>query len=227
MHSTGGLFIRAPKHGAAGRALATTLILPLLVSLLVGCAAVDAADLREVLTDYTVTSWNRKDGLPPGSIWSTAQDADGYLWIATDAGLYRFDGVRFVQWTPLNAKELPPLSVRTVHVSQDRAVWVGYGDLGGITRIEPGDARTYGEQDGLPRGAISVIVEDLKGGLWAGSGRGLFTLSGDRWEKLPENQGLPDGPVLSAYVNERDDMVVGTGVGVFKRPAGSDRFQRL
>ena len=139
MHPAGGLFTRAPKHRAAGRALAISF----LVSWLIGfAAAVDAADLRDVLTDYTVTSWNRKDGLPPGSIWSTAQDADGYLWIATDAGLYRFDGVRFVQWAPLTPSEMPHLSVRTVHVSRDGAVWVGYGDLGGITRSPVTRART-------------------------------------------------------------------------------------
>src|SRR5262245_46022037 len=73
----------------------------LLALLVLGTTLTEAADLRDVLTEYTVTSWAQKDGLPPGAIWSTAQDEDGYLWIATDAGLYRFDGARFIQWAPL------------------------------------------------------------------------------------------------------------------------------
>ena len=58
-----------------------------------------ATDLRNVLTGYTVTSWSQKDGLPPGIVYALAQDNEGYLWVATDDGPYRFDGVRFSAWS--------------------------------------------------------------------------------------------------------------------------------
>ena len=47
------------------------------------------------LADYTLTTWNENDGLPAGRIRAIAQDARGYLWLGTDAGLVRFDGIRF------------------------------------------------------------------------------------------------------------------------------------
>jgi ligand-binding sensor domain-containing protein len=62
-----------------------------------------ATDLHNVLTDYVITSWNNKEGLPPGVVWALAQDADGYLWVGNDAGLFRFDGERFVSWNARHA----------------------------------------------------------------------------------------------------------------------------
>ena len=67
---------------------------------LAGPSPAGATDLRAVLTDYTVTSWGEKDGFPLGNTWAIAQDEHGYLWLGTDAGLFRFDGVRFLPWTP-------------------------------------------------------------------------------------------------------------------------------
>src|SRR5262245_4872142 len=169
----------------------------------------EAADLRDVLTEYTVTSWAQKDGLPPGAIWSTAQDEDGYLWIATDAGLYRFDGARFFQWNPPGEQHLPRPSLRVVHVSRDGSIWAGHGEPGGISRILHGQLRTYGEPEGLPRGAISAIVEDSQGRMWAGSSQGLFARTGERWEQV-RDQGVPDAAVFGAYLNAHDDLTIGT-----------------
>ena len=59
---------------------------------------VRAADLPSILTEYSVASWGQKDGFPLGNTWSIVQDEDGYLWLGTDTGLFRFDGVRFVPW---------------------------------------------------------------------------------------------------------------------------------
>src|SRR5215468_6533262 len=67
-------------------ALATTLV-----------GTLHAVDLRNVLTDYTLTSFSRKDGLA-GPVWAIAQDGDGFLWLGSDEGLIRFDGVRFLNW---------------------------------------------------------------------------------------------------------------------------------
>src|SRR5262245_20525700 len=74
----------------------------ILLVLLAVAAAVPASavDLRDVLADYTLTSWSRKDGLA-GPVWAFAQDADGFLWLGNDDGLVRFDGVSFVAWNDL------------------------------------------------------------------------------------------------------------------------------
>jgi len=85
-----------------------------------------AVDLRNVLTDYTLTSFSRKDGLV-GPVWAVAQDANGFLWLGTDSGLVRFDGVRFSSWEGLGGSLLfgVAASVLAVVFLLDKPWWVG------------------------------------------------------------------------------------------------------
>src|SRR5579872_3567604 len=102
----------------------------LAVSALLAVLAIPAAatDLHNVLADYSITSWSKKDGLPPGTIWALAQDDDGYLWIGADFGLVRFDGVRFVPWDAIGHAPLPKFPVQALRASRDGSLWVGFGN---------------------------------------------------------------------------------------------------
>jgi hypothetical protein len=60
-------------------------------------SSASAAPHAQRLTQYGHTAWHVQDGLF-GSPNTIAQTKDGYLWLGTDAGLVRFDGVRFVPW---------------------------------------------------------------------------------------------------------------------------------
>ena len=44
---------------------------------------------------FVTRTWQKEDGLPSNSVYSIIQSADGYLWLATNAGVFRFDGDRF------------------------------------------------------------------------------------------------------------------------------------
>src|SRR5262245_7443117 len=122
-----------------------------------------ATDLPGVLTDYTITSWGQRDGFPLGSTWAIAQDEDGYLWLGTDAGLFRVDGVRFLPWAPPDAD--PPLrgSVRSLLSARDGSLWIGFGDAGRAVRVHGGRPRIYGEAEGLPGVAVTTFLEDGDG----------------------------------------------------------------
>jgi len=50
------------------------------------------------VSQYAHTAWKIRDGFAKGSILSIAQTPDGYLWLGTAFGLYRFDGVRNALW---------------------------------------------------------------------------------------------------------------------------------
>ena len=59
------------------------------------------------LSQYAHTTWRIRDGFAKGNITSIAQTSDGYLWVGTDLGLLRFDGVRAVPWRPPGGKHRP------------------------------------------------------------------------------------------------------------------------
>src|SRR5690242_1855728 len=141
-----------------------------------------AVDLRNIITDYTVTSWTQKDGLPSAFIRAITQDKDNYLWIGTDNGLFRFDGVRF---TPV----MEHVVVRALCQGRDDTLWIALGGSGGIAHISSGSIRNYDQKDGLPDSIINVLIEDADAVLWAGSADGLFKFDSGRWSRW--TAGLP------------------------------------
>jgi len=60
------------------------------------------------MSQFTHTSWTPKEGIP-GPVRAIAQTKDGYLWLAAEAGLYRFDGIRFVAWKPREGERVARL----------------------------------------------------------------------------------------------------------------------
>ena len=67
-----------------------------------GVVRAESVERSSVVTDYTATLWADADGHPVGAVSSIVQDRDGYLWVGSTAGLFRFDGVRFTPWNQLS-----------------------------------------------------------------------------------------------------------------------------
>src|ERR1041385_7738171 len=61
---------------------------------LASCPRVFALDPSHDVTQYAHTAWKVGEGLPIGAIRAIAQMRDGYLWLGTEFGLLRFDGVQ-------------------------------------------------------------------------------------------------------------------------------------
>src|ERR1700730_10920734 len=77
------------------------------LSLLLLCPSALALDPSLDVSQYAHTPWHFRDGFTQGYIRSIAQTPDGYIWLGTAFGLFRFDGVRVEHWQPtLNGEEL-------------------------------------------------------------------------------------------------------------------------
>src|SRR5215468_3741931 len=76
--------------------------------LLALCPRAFALNAALDLTQYAHTAWRSREGFLPGiSVQTIAQTADGYLWLGTDAGLFRFDGLKTTPWQPPAGDSLP------------------------------------------------------------------------------------------------------------------------
>src|SRR5262245_33486767 len=90
-------------HLAARRSTRAIAALAMAVML----SAISPPILRAAATGADVVrSWSARDGLPEDEINSLLQTREGYVWIATNAGLARFDGARFRVFTPENTPEM-------------------------------------------------------------------------------------------------------------------------
>src|ERR687890_2431733 len=75
--------------------------------LLAWCPSAFALNPASDVSQYAHTSWKIRDGFTRGQITSIAQTPDGYLWLGTEFGLVRFDGIKNVVWTPPADQQLP------------------------------------------------------------------------------------------------------------------------
>src|ERR1700741_2272495 len=128
-----------------------------------GASSAFALDPSLDVSQYAHTSWKVRDGFVPGAITSIAQTPDGYLWLGTEFGLYRFDGVRAVLWQPPAGQRLPDSSVSNLLVSRDGTLWVG--TFKGLASWKDGKLRRYQDLTGLK---ISSLLEDHESTIWVG-----------------------------------------------------------
>jgi signal transduction histidine kinase/ligand-binding sensor domain-containing protein len=119
-----------------------------------------AIDPGKHLSQYTHTAWRTQDGDFRGVPHGIQQTSDGYLWIGTDSGLLRFDGVRFVPWIAEGKEKLPTLQITNIRAARDGSLWIGTAT--GISRWKNNHLTNYLSV----HEPILNIFEDEKGGTW-------------------------------------------------------------
>jgi signal transduction histidine kinase/ligand-binding sensor domain-containing protein len=129
--------------------------------------AIPSGNLYAVMPDrhinqYGHRSWKIEDGYLGASPRSIAQDRDGYLWLGTYNGLYRFDGVRFVRWAPPAGMHLPSSRITSLLADRDGSLWMG--TEGGLAHWNGGHLDNYLEGEGW----IVGFDQDLDGAVWFG-----------------------------------------------------------
>jgi signal transduction histidine kinase/ligand-binding sensor domain-containing protein len=135
----------------------------LLGVLLAWCSCAFGLDAALDVSQYGHSAWKIRDGLLKSYINSIAQTPDGYLWLGTVAGLFRFDGVRTVAWKPPASERLPSDDIRMLRVARDGRLWIG--TLKGLASWKDGKLTRYPELDGL---SVHAVLEDRQATIWAG-----------------------------------------------------------
>jgi ligand-binding sensor domain-containing protein len=93
------------------------------VALAAAAPTASALDPARGVTQYRHQAWSTKDGLPQSSVEAILQTRDGYLWLGTQEGLARFDGVSFTVFDKTNTRVLKANRV----VSLWRTIWAASG----------------------------------------------------------------------------------------------------
>jgi signal transduction histidine kinase/ligand-binding sensor domain-containing protein len=185
---------------------------------------VSAQERDRALSQLYHTAWTTREGAP-AHVSALAQTADGFLWLGTQSGLFRFDGVRFELFEPPGSEILPAVNVRSLLALRDGGLWVGY-QFGGVSLIREGTIRSYGERDGLPRGTVLSLALDSDGVLWAGTTGGLAWLDSGRWHRVGPDE-FPGDQGMHILSDRSRRLWVTSGNGVYVRAYGASRFERV
>jgi signal transduction histidine kinase/ligand-binding sensor domain-containing protein len=130
------------------------------VFMLSGLHPILALDAARQISQYRHSAWRVEDGDFNGTPVVMAQTLDGYLWIGTGTGLIRFDGVRFVPWTPPAGQRMLDPRVFSLLGARDGSLWIGTGFS--ISHWKNGRLTNYPELSGR----IEAMVEDEEGSIW-------------------------------------------------------------
>ena len=132
--------------------------------LLAGCPCAFALDPALDISQYAHTSWKLREGFTKGAISSIAQTPDGYLWLGTEFGLLRFDGVRAVPWQPPPGAELPSNMIFSLLAARDGRLWIGTSK--GLASWQGGKLTEYPALAG--QAIRAAMIEDHAGTIWVG-----------------------------------------------------------
>ena len=194
-------------------------------ALLVWCPSALALNPALDVSQYAHTSWKIRDGFTKGQIVSIAQTPDGYLWLGTEFGLLRFDGVRTTPWQPPTDQQLPSSFISKLIVSRDGTLWIGTSK--GLASWKDSRLTQYAELAGR---YIFSLLEDHEGSVWVSggappSGR-LCAIRNGSVQRYGDDGSLGRA-VFGLYEDSKGNLWAGVKEGVWRWRPGPPRFYSL
>jgi diguanylate cyclase (GGDEF)-like protein len=195
------------------RTLLTTWMFALLLCAVgwLGGSRAFALDPNKEFEHYVSNIWSIQDGLPQISALAITQDRTGYIWVGTQNGLARFDGVRFTTYTPDSEPALPGIYIRALLLDRDGILWIG--TYKGLARAEGGRFQSVPAADTArhPTLDVNALAQTADGSIVAATSDGVFRVNRGHLVELP------NGPKPALSLLPRGDGLWVGGSGTVLR----------
>lgn len=174
----------------------------------------DENDLAQM--EHSSWTLNNNPGRPISALTKTP---DGYLWLATPGGLYRFDGLDFQNYRMPDGDEL---SFITSLLGSDAGLWIGdrNGAIHLITAMDEEPSRLD-----LGRGPINALAQTADGSVWAAANQGLMRFDGKRWQRQASAEGFLGKSAYSVFVDSADRLWVADEQRLYVLAPGESRME--
>lgn len=181
-----------------------------------------ALDPDRTLAQLHHTAWTAEDGAP-SQVSAIAQTADGYLWIGSARGLFRFDGVEFERYLPPNGASLPSHNTYALCPTPEGGLWISFRPSG-LGLLERGQFTSFVRPDEIPPTQVYVLVCDFDGRVFAGAHDGLFVREGTRWVLVGSDWNLPPHRVQTLFVDRDGTLWIAAGGQIHSLRRGARLF---
>ncbi|WP_173346220.1 sensor histidine kinase [Pseudoduganella dura] len=176
------------------------------------------------LDHFNHSVWTAKEGFP-GPIVAMAQTTDGWLWLATSNGLYRFDGMRFHPLTTTNGAHLLSNRMHMLNAETNGDLYIGYEDHGlSVLHADGRLEHLAPATKDSPITGSNTMVRDIDGAVWVATAKGLMRLEQGSWTQVGAKHGYPNEftPLLS--MDSGGQLWAATLTQLFRYERGSRRF---
>ena len=165
-----------------------------------------ALDPGRRITQYDIRLYQAKDGLPLNSVKRLFQDSKGFIWIATQEGFVRFDGMSFRIYNKKNVPGLSSNFIWDIAEEQDGNLWLAT-DGGRVSCFDGQTCTTFDTSDGLSDMFVYDILVGLDGTLWVGTQHGVSFYRDGKFGSFPE---LSSYIIHALHQNKDGDIYVGS-----------------
>lgn len=174
-----------------------------------------ALDPTKAFSQYMQTNWNAQSGLRPKTVNAVAQTTDGFLWLATEEGLVRFDGQSFLTFDERNAPGIGDRMIRSLAPTPDGGMWIG--TMTGLVRYDHGHFSSFRDQTRFYSDIYDLgLTSD--GSVWFSSDSGLRRYnidSGDAaFHVYTVADGLPSNGITGMASGADGTLWIGTRRGL-------------
>lgn len=178
---------------------------------------------------YYFNNYSVKEGLLQSNVTCGIQSENGYLWLGTEGGLSKYDGVNFKNFTKEDG--LAESNITAIFEDANGLIWIGHQN-GGITHINPNNGKLSIFSDTSIVKTISSISQDLKGNIWIatlGAGAFRFKDAGNNihssvYSKFLGKEGLGDY-IFQIYNDKEGKIWFVSDVGIKSLTKGSNDFE--
>jgi ligand-binding sensor domain-containing protein len=174
-----------------------------------------ALDGHRRVTQYAQTHFAARDGMPHGMASAIVQTSDGYLWVASQEGLSRFDGAAFTNFDHRGTEGVPSNAFTALAVDAAGTLWAATRDRG-LLHLVGGEFQAVSWEPGSRYPQIQALAFDAGGDLWIGTrDRGVVRLhAGVLAAALTTHAGLPSDDIRTLYLTRDGAMWIGTFHGL-------------
>ena len=193
----------------------------LMLAIALLCAPASARGLK----DYQRIAWTPQQGAP-GNITGLAQTTDGWLWVGSDDGLLRFDGVRFEPYLPAGQQDVVHARVVDMHAADNGDLYVSYypSEVAVISR--DGRYTLLPRPEAFRKMPPAVMVLDHDNSLWT-IGHGIHRYADGRWTTVENDPLWLDGVLFSMLLDQDGRLWAAAPTGVWMLDRKRGRFDRV
>jgi ligand-binding sensor domain-containing protein/signal transduction histidine kinase len=154
-----------------------------------------ALDPAKSLTQYAHRVWGHEEGLFQPTVFAITQSRDGFLWLGTEDGLVRFDGLHFRDFERYGKPVFEHTLIHDLAEDKRGDLWVASLGAGVAELTADGSLERYTTKNGLPSDSVFCVTSDHENRIWMCTAEGLVKLQQGHLRTYTTADGLPSNKI--------------------------------